>query len=87
MNTGFVLEGHRFELIPDDAFGLYASSNDDPLQNISDNYGYTISEKTETRMVLVSTAASAQHPANYLGGIVSADREVIYWTNETRPLP
>lgn len=25
--------------------------------------------------------------ANYLGGIVSNDRETLYWVNKTKPLP
>lgn len=87
MNTGFVLEGHNFDMIPGDAFGLYATNNGNPLQNRRDNYGYVITEKTATHMVLASTAASSAHPANFLGGIVSSDRETIYWTNETNPLP
>lgn len=73
-----------------DAVGLYSNRNQDPLMSKGRQDApllYDIVEKTSTTMRLVSKEAQSGHPANYLGGIASADGSVVYWTNETRPLP
>ena len=84
------MTGEHFAQIPNNAVGLYAVSNDDPLASRYgdvDWYFYDIVENTGTSMRLVSRNAFGHAVANYLGGIVSADRQIVYWVNNSRPLP
>lgn len=46
-----------------------------------------IREKTNARISLDPGPGHAYTSATYLGGIVSADRSIVYWVNETKPLP
>lgn len=90
LNSGFVLKGKGFSLIPNDAIGLYSNQNNNPLvyrQSLSPDTLYVIENKTNTTIEFVSMEPLETHGANYLGAIVSADRQTIYWINETMPLP
>lgn len=89
-NTEFVLEGRNFDSIPGDAVGIFAGNNDNPLEKRTTTSAanlYDIVEKTDVRMRLVCRNPTKNHAENYLGGIVSLGGEIVYWTNETRPLP
>lgn len=86
----YVVVGRGFNLIPMDAVGIFANSNPAPLEFIetsSPDLLFDISEKTNTRMVLVSRSPIAHVKDSFLGGIVSNDRQTVFWTNDTRPLP
>lgn len=86
----YVLHGSGFHGIPDDALGIVAFSNDTPLEYINEHsdYGlYGITRKNKTEMTLTQKKTGANAQPSYLGAIVSADRQTIYWTNNTRPLP
>ena len=76
-------------MVPDDAVGVMAVSNDDPLQyrdTANSHWMYTIESKTATEMVLVQGTAAGHDDPTYLGGILSNDRRGIRWINSTRPL-
>lgn len=77
-------------MIPDDAVGVMAVSNDDPLQyrdTTNAHWMYTIESKTATEMVLVQGTIAGHDDPTYLGGILSTDRSEIMWVNRTEPLP
>lgn len=82
--------GHRFDLLPDNALGIMARSNDDPTEkkdSVEDTYLFDITEKTEKRMVFVAREQTA-HVPNYLGCIVTQDvPRTLLWVNDTKPLP
>lgn len=89
-NVGFSIDGNNFDAIPYDAIGLFADDNEAPLafiESTSDTHLYDIVSKTTTHIELVSLSPTELHTANYLGAIVSRDRQTIYWTNTTKPLP
>ena len=85
----YTLTGFRFDLIPEDALGILARSNDDPLEfrylnNSSDLY--SITSKSSTEMILVQQNTAQHSVDTYLGAIVSNDRNVVYWVNNSKPL-
>lgn len=84
-----MLTGSGFGRIPSDALGLLAYDNDNPLRFINDSEGvhlYGIESQTETEISLRMVTQTALSLDNYLGAIVSADRQTIYWVNESEPL-
>lgn len=84
------LKGLNFDIIPRNALGVYAVDNDNPLQYRYTNQDYVlfdIDTQSETEMLLTPRVRTAHSTATYLGCIVSADRQTLYWVNETRPIP
>lgn len=84
------LEGVNFDQIPSDAVGVMSEFNNDPLNRkdtTSPIYVLNIVEKTGNRMILRAGGSADHSTPFYLGAILSADRETIYWVNETKPLP
>lgn len=79
----FEVRGRNFHLIPANAVGFISYRNDDPMGG---NETKAILEKTDTRMVIGRTTPAA-HSALYLGGIASADKQQVYWINNSSPLP
>lgn len=84
------LRGTGFSLIPSNAVAIISESNDYPM-----GYQHTSNQKyifpitvidSQTAVVEYQNALHFDNPI-YVGGIVSEDRETIYWVNETRPLP
>lgn len=89
-DEGFRLTGHRLDVIPSGAIGIAAYKNDNPLAGIDATSPlrlFHITEKSETSLMLVNDDGGSHAQDCYLGAIVSADRRVIYWVNEFRPLP
>ncbi len=84
------LRGENLDIIPVDAIGVLSSENENPLE-----LRYTQSDYNTASIVSISEDeielrfnGESSHLANvYLGAIVSQDREVVYWMNETSPLP
>ena len=77
-------------MIPADAIGIYSHDNDNPLEFQHDEAAYrlfSIVEQSESTLRLRPQTVSTIHTPVYLGGIVSQDRETIYWVNTSRPLP
>ena len=90
LNSGFWISGSGLNNIPNDAVGLYASSNESPLafrDATNVRFLYRIASKTDNSVYLESYDPTLTHAANYLGAIVSADRQTIYWVNDSQPIP
>lgn len=91
MVVGYTLRGKGFAHLPDHVVGIQAESNDDPLSNrnaVNRRLLFNVAIKTDTEMTLVAADGGSTHGGNvYLGAVLSSDREVIYWLNDTRPLP
>lgn len=86
----YTLRGSGFEQIPSDAVGILAMSNGNPLELIDttrEDWLFDISEKTSSVLVMPQRQMRAHGAPTYLGAIVSADRRIVYWRNDTRPLP
>ena len=84
------MTGSNFLQIPDNAIGIIASDNDNPTENIdtSDaNFEFRIKEKASNVITFEHIGPSLFSRNYYLGVIVSADRQVVYWVNDTKPLP
>lgn len=86
----FILHGKGFLHIPDSAVGVVAISNGRPLQfrrTIQDFMLYRISNLTDTDLTLSPIVSTTFEGPVYIGGILSSDRETLYWLNDTEPLP
>ena len=76
--------------LPDNAIGVYSSDNDNPLQHRYDRESYRvfdITSRSDTNLVLTAREATTVIAAVYLGAIVSPNGNVVYWTNNSKPLP
>lgn len=85
----FELIGSGFGVLPDDAIGVPMSHNDNPLENRNSTqvtHVMHIVERSANRIV-VRAEQSSWHPAGSIGGLVSSDRRVVYWENDTNPIP
>lgn len=87
-----MIRGSGFDNIPTDAVGLFAYENTMPLAYINapsgnSEYIFTIVNKSDSEMVMKCENGTAHSVDNYLGGIVTADRQEVIWVNETQPLP
>lgn len=84
------LHGRGFRFLPSDAIGVYSTRNGEPLYNRYSenlaNIGNVVID-TGAKMSVVMDKVHSYGSAHYLGGIVSRDRETVYWVNETAPLP
>lgn len=86
----FVLEGTNFQLIPLDAIGVLSTDNDNPLINRNTNNPDNIVPITMLSPFGLTLEQDAIHNRSYnvyLGTIISADRQTVYWENNTKPLP
>lgn len=86
----YVLSGRNFRYVENEALGVAATSNANPTERKDSTNNivlYDIVEKTDSRLVLKQKEETAIGHANFLGCLVSADRQVVYWVNETEPLP
>ena len=85
----FELIGENFDLLPSDTVGVQMHSNDDPLANryepVDVNLMHIV-ERSSTR-ILVRAYRHWEHIQCSIGALLSNDRSVVYWVNETRPLP
>lgn len=85
----FTVKGQNFFLLPVDIVGTISNDNDNPLQwkdLTQKEYYCRLVSKSDNELVF-SAQGSTGHSALYLGAICSNDRETIYWTNVSRPLP
>lgn len=85
-----MLDGKGLLLIPGGATGIVSFNNDEPLERLNDTSGYysvPIMERFATRLLLRPWSPHGFQYPYYLGAIVSADRQTIYWVNNSRPLP
>ena len=86
---GYELIGSGFSKIPANAVGVYANDNNKPLE-FSDvetaSLLFNIEVLSDTRLKATPGEAASHVKANYLGAILSNDRQEVLWVNETRPL-
>lgn len=86
----YVLIGENFRYVPDNAIGVYSSSNAFPQAHVDTQFDadiFDIIEKSDNRMVLRARVPRNADYNQYLGCVLSSDRSIIYWTNTTSPLP
>lgn len=50
-------------------------------------YANQITSKTETELKVLCIRHNTQYTAAYVGCIVSADKSIVYWINNSKPLP
>ena len=77
-------------MLPDDCVGVMALINNRPLEyrNVETNTAkYRIVERGDDYVRLSQIESSTHTKNNYLGGILSNDRTIVYWVNNTQPLP
>lgn len=82
--------GLGLNTIPADAIGIHSGNNDNPLQYRYDREPYrvyTITEQSAESLTLVPQEVVTLGADVYLSAIVSPDGEIVYWQNDTRPLP
>lgn len=85
----YTLKGQGFMALPDDAVAVPMTSNDEPLQYrdaTSRRVLMTISARSGSE-VTFTAGISTDHGIGSIGAILSADRSLVYWMNNTRPLP
>lgn len=85
----YTLRGEGFDTLPSDTIAVPSPFNVTPLANLDSddpNVIMTIESRTPTEIVFAA-AEAVQHNAAYIGGIVSNDRQVVYWVNDSQPLP
>lgn len=83
------MTGSDFELLPDDVVGILSNHNEDPLEGrywMNDNAYCSVVSKSENEIKLAAERSSS-HEELYLGAIVSKDRTIVYWQNDSAPLP
>lgn len=85
----FSLSGSGFLGIPPDAIGVLSNSNDDPLIWLYQAGGFRFATVNviDDRQMIVDNEEHAISANVYLGAIVSADKQTIYWRNDSKPLP
>jgi hypothetical protein len=86
----FELRGANFEYLPEDCIGIRANHNDQPLEQrymMDDAHTYDIEVVSGSHIIARLRNASPTASAAYFSAILSADRNIVYWVNNTNPLP
>lgn len=84
-----MLSGRYLDQIPDGAIGFLGTQNAHPTNHIGSDltqWQVPIVSKTATEIVLEQDR-SYTLGMSFLGCIASLDGSVIYWINDTSPLP
>lgn len=81
----FTINGSFLTNLPSDAKAWVSQSNDNPTGRINQGSGFRIVEQSFFRITFELSTRYAV-PV-YLGCITSADGSIIYWVNNSRPLP
>lgn len=90
----FDLQGDGFDTLPSDAIAVAMRDNENPLEFV--NYPYTPEgerraimriEKRSANALTMAAEEEAEHSVLTIGAIVSADRQTVYWVNDTKPIP
>ena len=85
-DRGYVVKGSGFMSIPMDAVGIMSDNKVEPLKLIDSTnprFLYSVNVRTDTRLELMPMQSATHNAPVYLGGIVSNDRSVVYYVNET----
>lgn len=67
-----------------------AIANDDPtalINSTDQTHIYSIISKQDMEMTLKQSQQGTHGANTFIGCIVSVDRQIIYWINDTNPLP
>lgn len=85
----FELIGSGFTSIPTDAVGVLSQGNNDPLMWARDTEPFKLAtvEVIDDTKAIVDNGVHNLGNNTYLGGIVSNNRQIVYWVNNTKPLP
>lgn len=86
----FELIGSNFNELPQQFIGITSDDNALPLKEQNTTQSgllFYVVERTDTRIVLRNNYTGSYGSAKYLGALLSEDRQTVYWTNTTRPLP
>lgn len=76
--------------VPMNAVGVMSHLNNDPLVSryvTNVLYLYHVVSVSENEIIMEPNVVAARALDFYLGGILSADRQNLYWVNNTSPLP
>ena len=85
-----MVEGLNLNLIPSDAIGILARSNDNPLELRESSSAAVLVPLTISGVDTITLSQGTAHELSgltYLGGIVSSDRNTVFWVNTSQPLP
>lgn len=86
----FTIRGHGLEYIPDDAVAITARDNNTPLAErdaVTDFLVLHIAERDGNSVTFETGVEHTYTVPRYLSAILSAERETVYWVNDTKPLP
>lgn len=84
------IDGFGFNNIPTNAVGIFSADNNLPLYYINTSTSewlFDIEVINDNVLIATCRMPNTHSTPNYLGGIVSEDRQTIYWINSTKPLP
>lgn len=88
--TTYELTGSGFLSIPQGAVGILALDNDEPMHHRNSMVPgqlFNINVVSDSLAYAVCSVSLARSVATYLGGIVTENRQVDVWVNNTKPLP
>ena len=83
------LTGLNFDELPAGCVGLYSDERNNPLkfrQSTDNSFLFRIEVESETQLTASPRSEVTHSYKGYLGGIVSSDRQRIYWVNNSRPI-
>lgn len=86
----FTLLGHNFQFLPSDAIGIIAYNNNNPIEyrnSFSRSLLFNLEILSDGELKATPQEESSYLKPRYLGCIMSSDRSVMYWVNNTQPLP
>ena len=81
----FEVDGQWLTNLPDDAKGHFSTSNRRPTEGIQRGWNIELTEKSFNHVRFEHDSHFAVNI--YLGCITNADNSVIYWVNDSEPLP
>lgn len=75
--------------MPKSAIGVSSLYNDRPMANRYDKRDISLLdlEIVSDNIIIATARVESYHSTNYLGGIVTKDRNQIIWENDSAPLP
>lgn len=85
----FVIKGMYLDMVPSDALGVFSDENWAPLKykdTTNRDFLFDIFVEGSSDLVAVPKTQHTVEYSGYLGAIVSSDRSVVYWVNNTHPV-
>lgn len=84
------LRGENFDLLPEGCIAMTSYLNSNPLVNRYETgarHRLAVNVVNKNEIQLTQSNEYYHSIQTYVGAIMSADRETVYWVNETAPLP